>query len=221
MFTGLVEEVGVVRRLERLGGGARLVIAAKRVLEGMRVGDSVSISGACLTAVDIKREEFAVECMEETLSRTTLGSVDKGDEVNLERALTWGERIGGHLVMGHVDAVAMVSNVVTKGIALEVELSLPEPVRPFVAAKGSVAVDGVSLTVIDQNGDSFKVGLIPHTVANTTLRQLKSGVKVNLEADIIARYVHRAVHDSGLAEGLSSTQAASLTEEMLRDKGFA
>ena len=220
MFTGLVEEVGVVRRLERTGGGARLVVGAETVLEGLRMGDSISVSGACLTVVATRRGEFAVECMPETLSRTTIGSMNQGGEVNLERSLAWGDRMGGHLVMGHVDAVVAASNVSRRGIALEVTFSLPESVRAFVAAKGSVSVDGVSLTVIEVDDKTFTVGLIPHTVANTTLRSVKRGTQVNLEADIIARYVYQAVRGSHRDDDASGEPTAGLTEELLREKGF-
>ncbi len=220
MFTGLVEEVGVVRRLERSAGVVRLVIGAQTVSEGMRVGDSILVSGACLTVVAAKSGEFAVECMPETLSRTTIGSMSQGGEVNLERSLAWGDRMGGHLVMGHVDAVAPALSVAERGIALEVTISLPEAVRPFLAAKGSVAVDGVSLTVIEVDEAGFTVGLMPHTVATTTLRSVTRGTKVNLEADIIARYVYRSLRESERADAPSREPTAGLTQELLRDKGF-
>jgi riboflavin synthase len=140
--------------------------------------------------------------------------------VNLERSLAWGDRMGGHLVMGHVDVVAAALSVAPKGIAREITFSLPEAVRHFLAAKGSVAVDGVSLTVIEVNDASFTVGLIPHTVAKTTLRSVTRGTEVNLEADVIARYVHRSARESAWGETAARQPTEGLTEELLRDEGF-
>jgi riboflavin synthase len=220
MFTGLVEEVGIVQRLEHGADGGRLTVSAQRVLEGTALGDSISVSGACLTVVLVGRREFSVECMPETLSRTTIGSMRRGDEVNLERSLTWGGRVGGHLVTGHVDTVATVVAVERKGISLEVKVMLPDEILSYVTAKGSIAVDGVSLTVIQTDSRDFVVGLIPHTVENTTLRHLRTGTKVNLEADLIARYVHRSVIGLGPSALGSGSQAGGVTEELLRDKGF-
>ncbi|MCL5736062.1 MAG: riboflavin synthase [Actinobacteria bacterium] len=224
MFTGLVEEVGTVRRLERRGDGGRLGIVARKVIEGTQLGDSISVSGACLTVVEMDGQGFVVDCMPETLTKTTLGGVSAGNRVNLERSLAFGGRLGGHLVLGHVDAVATVLAVVRKGIAWRVRVSLPAEVKDCVATKGSVAVDGISLTVLEVGEDAFEVGIIPHTLAETTLRDVKPGVRVNLEADVLARYVLRAMRvlKESSGEGTSGHGAApsGLTEEMLRSQGF-
>jgi riboflavin synthase len=220
MFTGLVEEIGVIRRIELRSEGARLIIGARKVLEGVRVGDSIAVSGPCLTVTAVGRDEFVADCMSETLTRTTLGKVTNGSEVNLERSLALGDRLGGHLVMGHVDTVAAVRGVDTKGESRELRLSLPSLVAPFIAEKGSVAVDGVSLTIIRIGAEEFVVGLIPHTIVTTTLRMLNKGSSVNLEADVMARYVHRSIAIMGSETGAEASASESLTVELLREKGF-
>jgi len=219
MFTGLVEEVGTVSRLERRGDGGRLSIGARNVLPGTQVGDSIAVSGACLTVVELRSDGFTVDCMPETLSHTTLGRATRGTCVNLERSLVLGDRLGGHLVLGHVDAVAEVMSIRTGGGAWEMTISLPEPMRGCVAARGSIAVDGISLTVIAVGGEWFRTGIIPHTLAGTTLRDVKAGVKVNLEADVLARYVLQILRTVG-SQG-SASGSRGLTEEFLREQGFA
>jgi riboflavin synthase len=216
MFTGLVEEVGTVRRLERRGDGGRLRIGARTVLEGTRVGDSIAVSGACLTVVELGDDGFVVDCMPETLTHTTLGRATSGTAVNLERSLALGGRLGGHLVLGHVDAVAEILAVTQTGIAWELRVSLPEAVRGCVAPKGSIAIDGISLTVTGVDAGSFGVGIIPHTMRATTLHSVKTGFQVNLEADVLARYVLRTVQVLG---GAGAT--GGITEELLREHGFA
>jgi riboflavin synthase len=220
MFTGLVEEVGVIRRIERRTDGARLVIGAEKVLEATKVGDSISVSGACLTVTGMGGREFVADCMPETLSRTNLSKARTGTEVNLERSLAWGDRLGGHLVLGHVDSVVTVEAVESRGDSVEVRLSLPSGIAAFVAAKGSVALDGVSLTVISVGRDDFVVGLIPHTIGATTLRSLAKGSLVNVEADVLARYVHRSLEVLGTAKGSEGLASEGLTLELLIEKGF-
>jgi riboflavin synthase len=219
MFTGLVEEVGVIRRFESYGGGGRLTVQARKVLGGTSIGDSIAVSGACLTVVAVGGDDFAVECMPETLSHTTLGKAKRGAPVNLERSLAVGARLGGHLVLGHVDAVAEVLKVRRTGNASEITFSLPEAVAPYLAAKGSVAIDGVSLTVIGVDENGFRVGVIPHTLEATTLRTLESGRLVNVEADVLARYVHRALQSGNRGDAKGEARGG-LTEELLKAKGF-
>lgn len=220
MFTGLVEEVGVVQALEKQRLGGRLWVLARKVLEGTVLGDSIAVSGACLTVVDLRADGFTVDCMPETLSHTTLGTMARGSLVNLERSLQLGGRLGGHLVLGHVDAVAEVLAVRPAGIAWEVDFSLPEAVRPCVAAKGSIAVDGISLTVMRVDERSFTVGIIPHTMKETTLKAVKAGQRVNLEADVLARYVERALSAGGDTTKSRGGTRSALTEELLREQGF-
>jgi riboflavin synthase len=225
MFTGLVEELGSVRRLERLRDGGRLTVQARTVLEGTRIGDSIAVNGACLTVVDLQRDNFTVDFMAETVERTTIGSFETGTRVNLERSLTVGGRAGGHLVLGHVDAVGEVVAVRPTGVATVVRFSLPEAVAPCIAPKGSIAIDGISLTVMGVDDDGFEVGIIPHTLKETTLRSVRVGARVNLEADVLARYVLRAlqVQQSRGEDGPlgSAGGTGGLTEELLREQGFA
>lgn len=221
MFTGLIEEVGSVRRLERRGEGGRLGILARTVVDGTRLGDSIAVNGACLTVVELGKGGFTVDCMPETLERSTLGSATAGTLVNLERSVAIGQRLGGHLVLGHVDAVCEVQAITRNGEAWEVEFSLPAEIQACVAAKGSIAIDGISLTVMRVGGTEFQVGVIPHTLAETTLRELAPGMKVNVEADVLARYVQRVLQ---VREGVSDPEVESpggLTEETLRRLGFA
>lgn len=237
MFTGLVEEVGTVRSLERRGDGGRLSVRARRVLEGTRIGDSIAVDGACLTVVETRGDGFVVDCMAETLAHTTLGEAQAGREVNLERSLAAGGRLGGHLVLGHVDAVAEILSVVQGSQAWVVRVSLPESVQACVAPKGSIALDGISLTVVEVDDQSFTLGIIPHSLEETTLHNVKTGRRVNLEADVLARYVYRALQvlrghpvsdeSAGTTESVAaspsvaSPSGSGLTEEFLREQGFA
>ncbi|MBN1629400.1 MAG: riboflavin synthase [Thermoleophilia bacterium] len=221
MFTGLVEEVGVVLRLERRGDGGRLGVQARTVLEGTRLGDSIAVSGACLTVVELAGDGFTVDCMPETLQRSTLGAASRGTRVNLERSLALGQRLGGHLVLGHVDAVAEVLLTRRNGVAWEIRFGLPKEIGGCVAAKGSIAIDGISLTVMKVGEGWFEVGIIPHTLAETTLSDLKTGARVNLEADVLARYVQRALSVQTTGPDSGAEEPGGLTEETLRRLGFA
>jgi riboflavin synthase len=189
MFTGLVEEGGLVRRVVTRGAGARLEIDARLVLEGLAVGDSVAVNGACLTAVEVTRDGFAVDAVAETLRRTSLGAAAAGDRVNLERPMRLGDRLDGHLVQGHVDGVGTVRAVRPEGGSAILEIGAPAPLLRYVVEKGSITVDGVSLTVAGRLADAFTVALIPHTMAVTTLGPQALGRPVNLEVDVVAKYV--------------------------------
>lgn len=191
MFSGLVAAVGRVERVEQADHGARLHFASP--LGALTLGESISVSGACLTVVSADANGFAADLSRETLERTTLGRLAPGDAVNLERAVALGERLGGHLVTGHVDGLARVTHVENVGAARDVELASPAPLARFVAAKGSVTLDGVSLTVNTVSGTRFHVMLIPHTLAVTTLGAVAVGRELNLEVDLVARYVARWV----------------------------
>jgi riboflavin synthase len=220
MFTGLIEEVGVVRRLERREGGGRLSVRARGVLGGTHLGDSIAVSGACLTVVDLGKDGFVVDCMPETLLHTTLGQATSGASVNLERSLVAGGRLGGHLVLGHVDAVAEVLGVERRGIAWEVRVSLPEAVRGCVAPRGSIAIDGISLTVMRVDDLWFEVGIIPHTLEKTTLRSVKTGLQVNIEADVLARYVQQGLRTLYGQQSPNTGVGAGVTQQLLREQGF-
>jgi riboflavin synthase len=190
MFTGIIRELGEVERLERTEAGARLRVRA--ALAGdLAAGDSVALNGACLTAVDPSPDAFEADVMNQTLELTTLGALDAGSRVNLEPAARVGDPLGGHLVQGHVDAAGEVEAVVDDGIARRITVVLPEGLRRYVVERGSIAVDGVSLTVAGLTGEGFEVSLIPETLEHTTLGRLEPGDRVNLESDIVARYVEQ------------------------------
>lgn len=189
MFTGLVEATGTVLAVVPDGAGARLLLRAP--LTGLVIGESVSVNGTCVTAVRTSPDGFEADLSSETLERTTLGGLEAGARVNLERAVALGARLGGHLVSGHIDGRARVSRLEAAGEARLVELDCPRPLARYIAEKGSVALDGVSLTVNGVSGTLFTVMLIPHTRAVTTLGDLAVGTELNLEVDQVARYVER------------------------------
>jgi riboflavin synthase len=192
MFTGIVQDVGRVASREMRGVDARLVIATKNLdLTDTAVGDSISVQGVCLTVVSFTRDSFTADVSHETLSLTTLGELNAGSPVNLEPALRAGDRLGGHLVSGHVDGVAHVASTSHDGDSLRVKVTVPTELARYIARKGSVTVDGVSLTVNEVEGATFGVNLIPHTQTVTTLGRLQPGVRVNLEVDQMARYAER------------------------------
>jgi len=189
VFTGLVESTGRLRRRTARGSGSRLEIATS--LGPLVLGESVSVNGACLTVVTMDGTGFEADVSVETNERTTLGSLALGESVNLERALAAGARLGGHLVSGHVDGIGVVTRLTKEGEAHRVTIEAPRALLPLIAEKGSVALDGVSLTVNGVRGSQFEIMLIPHTMAVTTLSSVAPGRKLNLEVDLVARYVVR------------------------------
>ena len=211
MFTGLIETTGVVARVSGRNGGIELEIRTDTPFQ-LAQGQSVAVSGACLTVERCSDCRFVVFASPETLGRTTLGSVGVGARVNLERALRLCDRFDGHLVLGHVDGVGLVYSRVSRGEALELHIRPECPIMPLVAEKGSIAVDGVSLTVASVFEDGFSVVLIPETTSRTTLGSLAVGDRVNLEADVLARYVARILSADGKDQGI--------TEQKLRELGF-
>ena len=205
MFTGIIEEIGIVRSARP----GRLIIAAKRVLEDTKVGDSIAVNGACLTVTEVSPDSFSVDVMPETLRRTNLGALRPGDGVNLERPLAVGARMGGHFVQGHVDGLGKVLSAMPENKALNVKYEAPPEIMRYVVEKGFIAVDGVSLTVVECNATSFKVSLVAYTLENTNLGQRRPGDVVNLEVDIIAKYVER-LREAG----------SGITLEFLAEHGF-
>lgn len=195
MFTGIVTDLGVVRRAKRRSGLLVLEIEEARVAHEIEVGDSVAINGVCLTATKASRRRFVVEAMGETLARSTLGGLQRGSAVNLELAARLSDRIGGHLVQGHVDGSARVVRIEDDEGARRVWLSAADDVLRYLVAKGSVTLDGVSLTVVEVGRTSFQVALIPHTLESTTLRDVAVGALVNVEVDVIAKYVERFIEN--------------------------
>ncbi len=224
MFTGLVAELGSVERLAEGEDTCRLSVRARKVLGGLKVGDSVAVNGVCLTVTDLRSNGFTADVMPETVRRTTMHGLRPGDRVNLERALRLADGLDGHIVQGHVEGVGTVTKVRPEGNALVYTIAAPAELTPYIVEKGSVTVDGVSLTVTQAGDTEFGVSLIPHTAAQTTLGFKKPGDTVNLETDILARYIGRFLSRRfgspvGTAED-GSRREDGLTMDFLRRNGF-
>ncbi len=218
MFTGLVEKTGVLKSRAARGAGATLDIAYSPWDEPCRLGDSVAVQGVCLTLTHAKPDVFCCDTLRETLDKTTLGRLPLGAPVNLERALRVGDRAGGHWVSGHVDGLGTVESLARAGEDHVLRISCDAGLLPMLAPKGSVALDGISLTVADVLSDSFTVHIVPHTWSVTALSEIRAGDQINLETDLLAKYVHRAV---GSLLGRAPKRAdTELTEEQIVGAGF-
>lgn len=217
MFTGIIEELGRVRSVEQRGEGARLVIEARTVTEGTKEGDSIAVNGVCLTAIDVGPRSFAADGSRETLQRSTLGLLRAGSFVNLERAVTPATRLGGHIVQGHVDARGRFLDATEHGGSWTVRIGYPREMARYLVFKGSVAVEGISLTVAGLTDEYFEIAVIPKTWAVTNLSHLKAGTEVNLEADIIAKYVERILT---VSRETKSESESKLTIERLAELGY-
>lgn len=213
MFTGLIEEIGRVAAISPLGEGRRIEITAARVLEGLAAGDSVAVNGVCLTVIGQGERTFAVEAVAESLTRTTLKNLMIGEEVNLERALLATGRLGGHFVQGHVDGEGEVIALEPRNPGFWLRIRVPRELAPLMVEKGSITIDGVSLTIAAVEDELISIALIPHSAQRTTLGHKRSGSRVNLETDIIGKYVQRLLAGRGTAPG-------SLTGERLQDWGY-
>jgi riboflavin synthase len=203
MFTGIIEELGRVREVEQRGEDARIVIEARTVTEGSADGDSISVNGVCLTALDVKSDSFAADVSKETLFRSTLGKLQEGSPVNLERAVTPATRLGGHIVQGHVDARGKFLGAESHGGSWTFRIAYPQEIARYLVFKGSVAVEGISLTVSNLTDNYFEIAVIPKTWEVTNFSQLKPGDDVNLEVDVIAKYVERIL-TTGKSEPVDS-----------------
>ncbi len=206
MFTGIIEETGTVTSVP----AKRLVIAASKVLEGTEPGGSIAINGACLTVTEFDAGSFSVDIMLETLKRTNLGLLGTGDKVNLERPLTLNKPLGGHLVQGHIDATGRVASIVPEDGATVIKIEAPPEVMRYVVAKGFIAIDGISLTVVARDTSSFEVSIVDYTLKNTNLGNRKVGDLANLEVDMIAKYV----------EQFDKSRNPSITFDFLKEHGF-
>ena len=194
MFTGLIEEIGRISGTGRRGNSEDFTIEAVTVLDDLSIGDSIAVNGACLTVTVIGGSDFTVQAVEETLTRTTLGTLKRGSSVNLERALRLGDRLGGHLVQGHVDGTGQVVSICKSGDNTLLTISAGHDIERYIVEKGSITLDGVSLTVTSAGNGEFSVSVIPHTLSATTLRDVRKGDRVNLETDILAKYVEKLLH---------------------------
>lgn len=217
MFTGIIEEVGIIQELRILSEGAAITVAAREIPPGLKIGDSVAVNGVCLTATRIWPESFICDISAETLRRSNLRQGKPGSKVNLERSLMAGGRLGGHFVQGHVDDVGRFLGKVPSGEGYEISFSFPRTLERYLVYKGSIAVNGISLTISALGKDSFTVSVIPHTFSSTNLSQLMTGDPINLEVDILGKYFER-YFQLGLAQ--SPESQPKLTMEYLKGQGF-
>ncbi len=217
MFTGIIEETGIIRSFRPASAGATILIEAERIVADFKTGDSIAVSGACLTVTEPRGRMFCCDVSAETLRRTNLGRTGVGTVVNLERAMAIGDRLGGHMVQGHVDGVGQLVTALPSGEGMVMEFSFPVEIERYLVSKGSIAVDGISLTVASLTTRSFGVAVIPLTYRATNLRQLKPGDPVNLESDLLARYFERFFQLGLIA---NRTPGSGLTEDRLREQGY-
>ncbi len=218
MFTGIVEELGRLKAIRKSSKSALLDVEAGLVLQDVKLGDSIAVNGVCLTVTSFNNNSFTADVMAETLSKTILGNLKPGDQLNLERALRLSDRLGGHLVSGHIDGVGTIVSQEMVDIALVTEIEAPPAVLKYLVRKGSVAIDGISLTIVDLTARGFTVSLIPHTAKLTTLGFKKTGDSVNLEGDVIGKYVERLMTFE--APTNAKTSKPGLNLEFLSSNGF-
>ncbi|MCY6370154.1 riboflavin synthase [Clostridium ganghwense] len=216
MFTGLVEEIGTIDTVTKGVKSAKIKIKAEKVLAGVKLGDSISTNGVCLTVTEFSKNSFVVDVMAETMRRSSLDNLKKGDKVNLERALRVGDRLGGHLVSGHIDGVGAIKKFEEEDNATWVSIGASSNILKYIVMKGSIAIDGVSLTVAYVDNEIFKVSIIPHTKDETTLLKKKVGDTVNLECDMIGKYVAKLLGHSEEEEKPKS----SIDMNFLKENGF-
>lgn len=217
MFTGIIQAIGEIERLEPRGGDVRVAVAAGKLdLERVSVGDSIAVNGICLTAVAVDNGRFRADVSRETLARTTLGGLAPGSRVNLETALTLATPLGGHLVSGHVDGVGTLLEMREEGRSWRLQIHSPGELARYIAHKGSICVDGTSLTVNEIKGSVFDLNIVPHTFRETIIGGYRTGTRVNLEVDLIARYLERLV----LGEHAGDHEVSAITEEFLRRHGY-
>ncbi len=215
MFTGLIEETGIIKSVKQGRNSAVLSITAKKVFDDLKTGDSISTNGVCLTVTSLSGNTFSVDVMAETLDSTNLGNLTSGDKVNLERAMKAGDRFGGHIVSGHIDGTGVIKEFRKEDIATMVEIAAGSELLKYIIHKGSVAIDGISLTVAATDKKSFTVGIIPHTSAETTLLQKKIGKKVNIECDMIGKYIEKFVNAPEIKD-----RKSNINESFLKENGF-
>lgn len=220
MFTGLIEEVGKMKSVSKQGEAMRLVISASRVTEGVMLGDSIAVNGVCLTVTAFDRVSFAADVMPETYRRSTLHELKPGDRVNLERAMQVGARFGGHIVQGHIDGTGQITSRETDANAVVFKVLVNDSaMHRYIIPKGSITIDGISLTVVSTTNDSFTVSIIPHTLSETALMHKQPGDRVNLECDVIGKYVDHLLNYRS-AEPQAEAPKSRLTAAFLNENGF-
>lgn len=215
MFTGLVKEIGTIKKVTPNAEGAEIVVTSNILIPSIEIDDSIAINGVCQTATAVSDNSFTVQAVHTTLEKTTLGKLKVGQEINMELALQVSDRLGGHIVQGHVNCVAPISEIVSKGNNYLVSITLPDDVLRYVVEEGSITIDGISLTVAYLQRNKATVSIIPHTFESTILRNKSVGDKVNIEVDVIAKYVERL-----LSFKRKQSSSSNITEEWLSSKGF-
>lgn len=217
MFTGIIQAIGTIRAMQAIGGDMRLTIATGKLeMADVQLGDSIAVNGVCLTAVVLDGSSFSADVSRETLSLTSIGQLNLGSSVNLEKALTLSTRLGGHLVSGHVDGLGEVVSRYDDARSVRFRLKAPDALAKYIAAKGSICVDGTSLTVNKVEGAFFELNIVPHTLQETIMSGYRAGSQVNLEVDVVARYLERLL----LGDKAAEMTAGGITEAFLADHGF-
>lgn len=214
MFTGIIEETGKIKSFKKLTNGAELIITADKVLSDAKIGDSICVSGVCQTVKDLSDGSFSVMLSDETLGKTDFINAKQGQTVNLERALTLNTRLGGHIVSGHVDCVGQITSIEKLSEFYNIECKIPEDITKYIASKGSITINGISLTVAKTEGNKFKTAIIPHTYENTNLKELQIGSNVNIETDILAKYVEKLLFCN------NNSVKQEIDMEFLKENGF-
>ena len=217
MFTGVIEEIGTIKSINSNGISSQLCISANTILEDTKIGDSIAVNGVCLTVTSIKSNLFTADVMAETLRRSNLGSLIPQSKVNLERAMPANGRFGGHIVSGHIDGTGTIVETKPEGNAVWIKINCSDNLLKYIIHKGSITLDGISLTVAKVTDSDFSVSIIPHTAANTTLLQKKSGDVVNLENDVVGKYIEKLLSFQKIDE---QKPQSKITEEFLRQNGF-
>ena len=221
MFTGIIQSIGTIADLQPKGGDMALVVnTGKLELSDVALGDSIAVNGVCLTAIALSDSNFTADVSRETLSLTSLGALSKGSSVNLEKALTLQTRLGGHMVSGHVDGLGEVESRHNDGRSERFRIKAPDELAKYIAAKGSITIDGVSLTVNTVDGAYFEINIVPHTIQETIIGSYQSGTKINLEVDVIARYLERLMQGDAAAISGSKNLGEKITESFLAESGF-
>lgn len=221
MFTGLIEGTGTLVRIDRHGPDAKMVLRADFALDKVVLGESIAVDGACLTVVSYQKDLFTLDVSAETLNRTTLGRKPPGSRFNLERAMRLGDRLGGHLVSGHVDGIGVLKNRYPEGRSWRLAFGMPPELARYVIAKGSIAINGISLTVNGCESEQFDVNIVPHTAQATTIGDWQTGTEVNLETDLIGKYVEKMVRAwTSPGSSQSGTPSSSISADFLRKHGF-
>lgn len=215
MFTGIIEEVGTIKKMQRGKDSVVLTIGATQIMEGTRIGDSIAVNGICLTVTDLQGDSFSADVMHETMNRSSLAKLTAGQKVNLERAMPANGRFGGHIVSGHVDGTGQIVDIRQDDVAVWYTIAAGPEIMRYIVEKGSIAVDGISLTVAGVKQDVFAVSTIPHTVRNTVLQDKSLGDTVNLECDVIGKYVEKLIQKAPEKE-----QKSTITRDFLTKYGF-